>query len=119
MPLLYVFTRSAWKPAVDICRTDDAVLLVAEVPGCRPDRLSVTVERHRVILAGVREPPVPAARWLQGEIAWGAFERVIALPVPVDPHAARAECRDGLLLVRCPLGTMVSSPVRVIVNAFE
>ena len=119
MAVFYMFTRSAWQPAVDIYETGDGLLLVAEAHGCRPDQLKVTVERHRVILAGVREPPVAAARWLQGEIAWGTFERVIALPAPVDPEGARAERRDGLLLVTCPFGAVVSTSVRIAVSRRE
>lgn len=119
MALVYVFTRSAWQPAVDIYRTAGGLLLVCEAQGCRPDQLSVTVERDRVILAGMREPPVAAARWLRGEIVWGTFERLIALPVPVDPEGARAEYRDGLLLVECPLGAAVSTSVRIVVSARE
>ncbi len=113
MAVLYVFTRSAWTPAVDMYQTADGLLLVAEAHGCLPEQLRVTVERHRVILAGMREPPVVTARWLQGEIVWGAFERVIALPVAVDPQRARAERRDGLLLIDCPFGAVVSTSVPV------
>jgi HSP20 family protein len=119
MAVVYVFTRSAWQPAVDIYQTARGLLLVCEAQGCRPDQLSVTVERRRVILAGVREPPVSAGRWLRGEIAWGAFERAIALPVPVDPEGARAVRRDGLLLVECPFGAAVSTSVRVAVSTRE
>ncbi len=113
MAVLYVFTRSAWTPAVDIYQTGDGLLLVAEAHGCLPDQLRVTVERHHVILAGMREPPAVTARWLQGEIVWGAFERVVALPVAVDSQRARAERRDGLLLIDCPFGSVVSTSVRV------
>jgi len=119
MALLYMFTRSAWQPAVDLYQTTDGLLLVAEVGGCRPEQLQITVERQRVILAGRREPPIKAGRWLLGEIAWGAFERVIPLPAPVDPQGARAERRDGLLLVTCPLGAAVSAPVHVAIHSRE
>ena len=119
MAVVYMFTRSAWQPAVDIYRVAGGLLLVCEAQGCRPDQLRVTVERNRVILAGVREPPVAAARWLRGEIAWGTFERLIPLPVPVDPEGARAEYRDGLLLVECPFGAAVSTSVRIVVSTRE
>lgn len=117
MSVLYVFTRSAWQPAVDLYQIDDGLLIVAEVGGCRPDQLQITVERQRVILAGRREPPALRARWLLGEIAWGTFERVIALPAPVDPQGARAERRDGLLVISCPFGAVVSTPVRIAVSS--
>jgi HSP20 family protein len=119
MTLLYVFTRSAWQPAVEIYQSGDRLLIIAEVPGCRPEQLTVTVERNRVILTGTREPPVLSARWLRGEIAWGPFERVITLPMPVDPERARAESRDGLLLVSCPTGTATSAPIRLAVDVRE
>ena len=70
MAVVYMFTRSAWQPAVDIYRTAGGLLLVSEAQGCRPEQLSVTVERHRVILTGVREPPVAAARW---NYLWSSF----------------------------------------------
>jgi HSP20 family protein len=119
MGMLYVFTRSAWRPGVDIYRTDHGLLLVIEVYGCRPGDLRLTVDRQRVTVAGVREPPVRAARWLRGEIAWGAFEREIPLPEPVDPQGARAEARDGLLLVHCPVGTMTSRTVRIAIQTTD
>jgi len=119
MTVLYVFTRSAWQPAVEIYQSGDRLLIVGEVPGCRPEHLTVTVERQRVTLTGTREPPVQSARWLRGEIAWGSFERVISLPMPVDPERARAECRDGLLVVSCPTGTTTSAPIRLAVDVRE
>ena len=119
MSVVYVFSRSAWQPAVDIYRTAGGLLLVCEAQGCRPDQLRVTVERHRVILTGVREPPIAAARWLREEIAWGDFEQQIALPVSVDPKGDRAEYRDGLLLVECPFGAAVSTSVRIVVSTRE
>jgi HSP20 family protein len=119
MKVVYLFTRSAWQPAVDIYRTDEGLLLVIEAYGCEPRDLHIVVERQRVTISGHREPPVPAARWLQGEIAWGAFERVVPLPEPVDPEGARAETWHGLLLLRCPVGIRAAHGVRIPVEVLE
>lgn len=119
MKVVYLFTRSAWQPAVDIYRTEEGLLLVVEAYGCDPRNLHVVVERQRVTISGVREPPVSAARWLQGEIAWGTFERVIPLPESVDPEGATAEIWHGLLLLRCPVGARASHGVRIPVEVVE
>lgn len=119
MSVVYMFTRSAWRPAVDIYRTDEGLLLVVEAHGCRPEDVRVTVERRQVVVAGTREAPVRAARWIRGEIAWGAFERTIALPEPVDPQRARAALRDGLLFVHCAAGVLTTRAVRVTVETLD
>lgn len=117
MGVLYRFTRSAWQPAADVCRTAEGLLVVVEAYGCPPRGLHVTVDRQRVVVAGKRERPVGPARWLRGEIAWGPFEPALVLPEPADPAGARAELRDGLLIVRCPAGAPVAHTMRIMVEA--
>ena len=64
MAVVYVFSRSAWQPAVDIYQTDVGLVLVAEVHGCRPDQLRVAWDAalaadRPTILDVYTDPDVP------------------------------------------------------------
>src|SRR5919199_186431 len=96
--------RSAFRPQVDVVRSDDPAELhvVVELPGIEPDDRTLVVagERRRVC----------AGRYHQMEIDYGPFQRRIPLAERVDPAEARAEYRRGLLTI--VLRVAEKAPVR-------
>lgn len=85
--------------AVDVCETDDVVMVVALVAGVEPKDLSVTVQSDLVTIRGVRRRPYQETSALHGECFWGAFSRTIVLPSDVAEHAAQAKLSRGVLTV--------------------
>ncbi len=75
-----------------------------------PGEIRVQTTAHELTVSGVRRDPLgPRPRRIDRmEIAFGPFERVIPLPVPVLADAARACLDKGLLEVVLPLA---ESPV--------
>ena len=58
---------AAWQLPVDAYATDDAIVLVADVPGLKPEDLDVTLEGDTLTIRGEikprpAEPELPAAR---------------------------------------------------------
>lgn len=49
-------TAGRWQPRLDIVETRDAVELVFEVPGMKPDDLAVEVEGGEITVRGTRSP---------------------------------------------------------------
>jgi len=89
-------------PAINIYQQDDAILLMAEVPGVEPDSLDLTVLNDSVTLKGRREEKdIPESnRFYRKERTQGAFARTVTLPEPINPDSVKAQYADGVLKVR-------------------
>ena len=91
-------------PPVNIFRNSggDAVIR-AELPGVKPEQLSVTVERRRITLSGERASEGPEnGGYHRRERAWGKFSRSIELPADLDVDRAEATFRNGVMTLRIP-----------------
>ncbi len=101
---------TGWTPRADIYETADRILVILEIPGVERDDLEIVVQGRYLRVAGSREQPASSGcvRWHQMEIAYGPFERVVALPAEADPERIEATYRDGYLrieIVREAAGT--------------
>ena len=99
--------RSAPLP-VDLLETDDALLLVADLPGVKAEDLDIQLEADRLTLTATRQEPAPAAgeevvptplfRDL-GAVRW---ERSFRLRTPVDADGITATLDQGVLQLTLP-----------------
>lgn len=93
-----------WAPPVDICETDDALVIVAELPGVKQEDVQVTVLDGTLTLRGERKvaPAGEGEAVLRRERAAGLFVRHVLLPAAVDPARMTATYREGVLTIRAP-----------------
>lgn len=95
-----------WTPVVDVRETKDAIEVVAELPGMRPDDVEVNVENNVLTVAGEKKQEVtegsPEAEYHLVERRCGKFERSFTLPRSVDPDRIAARFEHGLLTVTLP-----------------
>jgi HSP20 family protein len=93
-----------WVPAMDVEETDDAMRLTLEVPGVRPEDLSVSV--HDGILTVTGEKKVESREGGKGsrgyERRFGRFERSMTLPSSVDADRVAARYDNGVLAIDLP-----------------
>ena len=117
-PICFIGNRRGWTPPMDVCETDTSVLVVAEVAGVIKESLRVVIEGEWLQVAGRRRNPFPpdARRFFQVEIEYGPFERIVRLPVEVDPASAKALYEDGLLVIQFDKRHLPSSPIRIPVD---
>lgn len=96
--------RRAWAPNVDVYETDTEFVAVVELAGVDHGSVTVEIEREAVAITGERGSTTPAgcSEYLQLEIPFGAFERVLLFPTGVDAKGATATFDDGMLTVRLP-----------------
>ena len=85
--------KVVYSPRTDIYETDEAVVLVADLPGVSKDAVDVTVENNRLRIYGLVE--TDSARS-------GEFERSFALSDRVDGEGIGAEFRNGVVEVTVP-----------------
>ncbi|RKY10766.1 MAG: Hsp20/alpha crystallin family protein [Planctomycetota bacterium] len=87
-------------PPINIYNKDDAVILIAEVPGLNADDIDLTVLGDSVTLKCERKPETDESiRYHRKERATGGFSRTVTLPDPVDPEAIKATYENGVLRV--------------------
>jgi HSP20 family protein len=90
--------------AIDVYQTEDAIVLVAPIAGVNEANLEVSITDEIVSIRGTRTQPdqIPMENFFVQECYWGSFSRSYVLPVAVDPDAAQAGLKDGILTIRIP-----------------
>ncbi len=93
-----------WQPRVDLYETENDVILKAELPGIDKKDLEVTVTEDSVHIKGEKkeETEVKKENYYRKEISFGKFERIIPLPVEVEPDKADAKFDKGILEIKIP-----------------
>lgn len=99
-----VFEREKWIPAVDVAETENEVVVKVEVPGIDEKDLSVTLSGDNLMIKGERksEKEEKSKHFHRIERSCGSFQRVIGLPVSVDPEKIKANYVKGVLEVHLP-----------------
>src|SRR3954454_24841390 len=98
--------RQGFSPAVDVYYLTDPprAVVKADLAGVSSSDLELEIRGRELVLAGVRRAEEADGRvYQQLEIEHGAFRRVVALGLEVNPDAARAVYRDGILEVELPV----------------
>ena len=97
------FGYRAW-PAIDVAEKEDAITVRAEVPGCKPEDIDVSVYGDTLTIAGQKKD----SKEEQGdgfyhvESNYGSFRREVLLPASVDEEKIEAQYKDGVLSITLP-----------------
>ena len=103
-------------PSLDLTETNDALHLVADLPGVDAELLDLNVTGHMLRLRGTVAPPATGQSGTlhRRERHVGSFERIVMLPCTVDADSAHAELSQGVLHVRLPkVATEVGRKIQV------
>lgn len=95
--------RRVATPATDIYETDEAVVLLADLPGVAENGLSITLEKNVLTLEG-KQDAAPHAGY---ELAYGEYEptdfrRIFTVSNDVDREKIEASLSDGVLKLVLP-----------------
>lgn len=99
-PML-VLSEQTWRPQMDIYETPEEIIVVGEMSGVLKEDIVVELDQGAVKVSGRRRevPRVPGMRYHLAEIACGSFERILLLPVPIDPEKVTASYTNGQLRI--------------------
>jgi len=94
-------------PRFDFVETNEAYLLVFDLPGVARDDIAVTTEGEEVVLSGERAAPEwgEEATIRRSERPFGGFRRTMRMPADVRIDDIRARLEDGILTVTLPRHT--------------
>lgn len=103
----------AWMPACELTEDKDRLVLVAELPGVKPEDVHVSVEGEVLTLRGEKsvERTREAEKYHLYERDYGTFTRSFVLPRPIDAAKVEAEWADGVLTVTMPKTTAAKGRV--------
>lgn len=102
----WAFELPAWPaagyPPVNLWEDDDFVYAEVELPGLKLQDLEFTATGdNQLTLKGKREPAAPEkVEWHRRERGFGSFERMLPLPVTVNPAKIEARLENGVLTVK-------------------
>jgi HSP20 family protein len=94
------YSTVAWRPPTDIYETRDEIIVVIELAGIEEEDMTVTLFSDLLVVEGKREQPVTEmSACHQLGIKYGDFRSEIAIHIPVDHDAVKADYKNGLLKI--------------------
>ncbi len=93
----------AW-PAIDVAEEEDAIVVRAEVPGCKADDIDISVYGNTLTISGEKKLSEEKKEkgYYHVESTYGSFRRELTLPTDVDQAKIDATCKDGVLSITLP-----------------
>ncbi len=88
-------------PPVDIYETNDALVVVADLPGVKKDEVDIRVEENILTIKGKADYARPASILL-GEFDLQGYYRQFQLSDEVDQDKISAESKNGVLTIHLP-----------------
>lgn len=91
-----------FSPPMDVFETEDEIVCLLDLVGVGPQDLDVQLEAGTLRLSGIRRefPGFERRHYHKMELDFGAFERTLTIPEPVEAKSLRLETSGGFYLVR-------------------
>lgn len=95
--------RLAFVPRADIYESDEAITVVADMPGVNENSVDITLEDNVLSINGFVEPEQPEGHSLAyAEYQVGDYQRAFTLPDQIDREGIEAIVNDGVLRLYLP-----------------
>jgi HSP20 family protein len=98
--------RPTSAPPVDVYENDDEILVVADMPGARPDSVQIKLEKEELFISANRETDV-SGQLLFGNRRDCEYRRAFLVPRGIDAVQITAEMTQGVLTVHMPKSAAV------------
>jgi HSP20 family protein len=94
-----------FRPAIDVVKTEDQIVLTAELPGMTPDDVDVSLDGDMLIIKGEKadEREITEDDRFVRERTFGSFTRRITVPDGVTADSIEATFDNGVLTVEVKL----------------
>jgi HSP20 family protein len=93
-----------WIPPVDVFENKDAVQIMAELPGVKPEDVKISLENNVLTIRGEKRQTAEEKtdHVHRYERYYGVFERSFTVPSTVDAEHIKASYDLGVLTIRLP-----------------
>jgi HSP20 family molecular chaperone IbpA len=97
------FSGKVYMPAVDIYETDNAIVLMADMPGVDESSIDVTVDQNVLVIQGkVNQTHPEGMEAVYSEFDYGDFYRTFTLGDEIDRNKINATFKNGVLTLQLP-----------------
>ncbi|MFP3983532.1 MAG: Hsp20/alpha crystallin family protein, partial [Desulfurivibrionaceae bacterium] len=93
-----------WSPRLDVSETDQAIEVVADLPGMNKEDIKVSMENNILTIQGERkeEEKKEDKNYHYVERKTGSFYRSFQVPAEIDEDNIEATFKDGVLYLTLP-----------------
>jgi HSP20 family protein len=92
----------AMRLALDAYVTPEEIVILANMPGVKPEAVEITIEGDTLTIRGERQRPLENVDYVMQERPFGKFQRTLNINIPVDANRAEARYENGLLTLIIP-----------------
>ena len=95
-------TGRGFSPPMDVFETEDEIVCLLDLVGVGSQDVEARLEAGTLRISGVRReiPGFDRRQYHKMELDFGAFERTLTIPEPVEAKSLQVECLVGFYLVR-------------------
>jgi HSP20 family protein len=93
---------AGFRLPLDVYVTANEIVLLANMPGIKPENVEITIEGDTLTIRGERPAPLENVDYVMRERTFGKFQRTLNVNVPVDADKAEAKFENGLLTLTIP-----------------
>lgn len=93
---------AAWRLPLDVYTTPEEIVIIANVPGVKPEDVKITFEGDVLTIQGELPKPLENVEYIMRERRYGPFTRSLTFNVPVNADAIEATFQNGVLTVVVP-----------------
>ena len=108
--------EQVWRLPLDAYITAEEIVIVANMPGVKPEKVEITLEGDTLTIKGERPAPLENVDYVLQERSYGKFQRTLNINIPVDANKAEAKFEDGLLTLVVPKAEAVKPKTIQIVS---
>ena len=105
MDLLAGNWPTGWTPQADVTATEDAYIVLLDLPGLDKDDVDITIQDRSLRVEGERKTPQveDTDTFTRRERASGRFQRPFVLPNSTEADAVKATFDRGVLRIQLPI----------------
>jgi len=91
-----------YRLPIDVYSTPSEIVLMANVPGLKPEDVNITLEGDTLALGGELKAPFENVDYIFQERPFGRFSRTLTINVPIDAEKVEASFENGVLTITLP-----------------
>ncbi|MGQ9585542.1 MAG: Hsp20/alpha crystallin family protein [Anaerolineae bacterium] len=94
--------RGPARLPLDVYTTPDEIVVLAPIPGVKPEDVEITLEGEVLTIRGEIKAPIENVDYIMQERWYGPFSRTLSINVPVNADKVEATFENGLLTLVIP-----------------
>lgn len=94
--------NQVFRLPIDVYSTENEIVLLASVPGLKPEEVNITIEGDTLSISGEIPALIENVDWQFVERYHGKFMRTLQLNVPIDLDNVEATFKNGILELVLP-----------------